>query len=73
MDMTDIPQDLSDALKKTGLDGFFSECTPAHRKEYLKWIIEAKKPETRRARIEKTVQMISIKRAEERTRAKKRP
>ena len=56
--MSDAPHDLTSALKKLGLDGFFAECTPAHRREYLKWIDEAKKPETRQVRIEKTVQML---------------
>ena len=69
--MSDTPQDLSDALKKAGLDRFFVGCTPAHRKEYLKWIDEAKKPETRNARIEKTVQMLSAKCTEEKVRVKK--
>ena len=31
---------------------------PSHRKEYLLWIDEAKKPETRAKRIAKTVEMI---------------
>ena len=70
--MNDTPQDLADALKKSGLDEFFADCTPAHRKEYLKWINEAKKPETRKARIEKTVQMLAAKCAEEKIRAKKK-
>ena len=70
--MSDTPQDLANALKQSGLDGFFSGCTPAHRKEYLKWIDEAKKPETRKARIEKTIQMLAAKCAEEKVRAKKK-
>ena len=70
--MNDTPQDLADALKKSGLDEFFADCTPAHRKEYLKWINEAKKPETRKARIEKTVQMLAAKCAGEKIRAKKK-
>ena len=70
--MTDIPQVISDALAKVGLTGFFADCTPAHRREYLKWIGEAKRPETRKARIEKAIQMISQKCAEEKARAKRK-
>jgi uncharacterized protein YdeI (YjbR/CyaY-like superfamily) len=70
--MNNIPQDIADALKSAGLAEFFADCTPAHRNEYLKWIGEAKRPETRQARIGKAMQMISNKCAEEETRAKKR-
>jgi uncharacterized protein YdeI (YjbR/CyaY-like superfamily) len=70
--MNNIPQDIADALKSAGLAGFFADCTPAHRNEYLKWIGEAKRPETRKARIGKAMRMISNKCAEEETRAKKR-
>jgi uncharacterized protein YdeI (YjbR/CyaY-like superfamily) len=52
--------------------GFFSGCTGPHQNEYLKWINEAKKPETRQNRIAKAVQLISAKCAEEAARAKKR-
>ncbi|MGC9942720.1 MAG: YdeI/OmpD-associated family protein [Verrucomicrobiota bacterium] len=70
--MKDIPQDIADALESAGLEGFFADCTQAHRNEYLKWIGEAKRPETRKARIGKAMHMISRKRAEEKKRARKR-
>jgi len=70
--MTSVPQDLASALNATGLDRFFADCTDAHRNEYLKWIGEAKKPETRQARITKAVQRLSDKCAEEKARAKKK-
>jgi uncharacterized protein YdeI (YjbR/CyaY-like superfamily) len=70
--MTSTPQDFASALKAAGLADFFADCTDAHRNEYLKWIAEAKRPETREARIAKAVQMISNKRAEEEARAKKK-
>jgi uncharacterized protein YdeI (YjbR/CyaY-like superfamily) len=72
MTMTTTPQDLADALKSAGLAEFFSDCTDAHRNEYLKWIGEAKRPETRQVRITKTVQMLSEKCAAEKARAKKK-
>jgi len=70
--MNIVPQDIADALKSAGLAEFFAACTPAHQTEYLKWIGEAKRPETRKARIGKAMEMISNKCAEEKTRAKKK-
>jgi uncharacterized protein YdeI (YjbR/CyaY-like superfamily) len=63
--MTEMPKDFIDALKENGLDEFFSDCTGPHRREYLKWITEAKRPETRMQRIQKAVKMLFDKRAEE--------
>ncbi|HEY1789593.1 MAG TPA: YdeI/OmpD-associated family protein [Verrucomicrobiae bacterium] len=70
--MKTTPQDFASALEAAGLADFFADCTDAHRSEYLKWIGEAKRPETRQSRIAKAVQMISDKRAEEKARAKKK-
>jgi len=61
--MNAIPHDFASTLKAAGLADFFAGCTSAHQNEYLKWITEAKRPETRRARITKAVQLISDKRA----------
>ena len=71
-DVANIPQDFTDALKAAGLAGFFADCTGPHQNEYLKWIAEAKKPETRQKRIAKAVQMLSSKCAEETRRAQKK-
>jgi uncharacterized protein YdeI (YjbR/CyaY-like superfamily) len=60
-----LPADVAEALRAAGLDEFFAGCTAAHRNEYLKWINEAKRPETRRARIAGAVQRLAAKRAEE--------
>ena len=70
--MSDLPPDFADALKNAGLAAFFADCTNAHRGEYLKWIVEAKRPETRKARIEKSIKMLSQKRAEEDAHTRKR-
>jgi len=69
--MTDIPKDFSDALKENGLEDFFSICTDSHRRAYLKWIAEAKRPETRKKRIQKSMKMLSEKCAERIARSKK--
>ena len=62
---TDIPKDIMDALAQSGVAGFFGSCTPAHRREYLKWIGAAKRPETRAARIAKSITRLAVKQAEE--------
>ena len=36
----------------------FDALPPSHQKEYIKWIDEAKKPETKIKRIQKTTEMI---------------
>jgi len=69
--MTGVPKDFADALKESGLDEFFSRCANSHRREYLKWITEAKRPETRRERIKKAVKMLSDKSAKGSARSKK--
>jgi uncharacterized protein YdeI (YjbR/CyaY-like superfamily) len=71
--MNNLPADLTTALQSAGLAGFFAGCTNAHQDEYLKWIGEAKRPETRKNRIAKAVEMVAAKRAEEKARpARKR-
>ena len=56
--MSDVPKDFADALKESGMDDFFAVCTAPNRREYLKWIAEAKRPETRKLRILKAVKML---------------
>ena len=63
--MADIPRDFAGALKQGNVWEFFVDCTPAHQREYLKWINEAKKPETRQRRIEQAVERIAAKKKEE--------
>ena len=51
-----VPADLDDTLAhdSTARD-FFDTLSYTHRKEWVRWIEQAKKPETRNARIAKTV------------------
>jgi len=63
--MNEIPSEFAAALKAAGLEKFFAECTVAHRREYLKWIGEAKKPETRMARSQQAAKMLAAKRKQE--------
>ena len=53
------PPDLAKALKKSAkAREFFDGLSYTHRKEYVRWITEAKKEETRLRRVEKTVEML---------------
>jgi uncharacterized protein YdeI (YjbR/CyaY-like superfamily) len=50
--MMDVPPDIRDALAKHAeARRVFDKLPPSHRREYLRWIEEAKKPETRSKRI----------------------
>jgi hypothetical protein len=51
-----VPADLADALAHDSTaQHFFDALSYTHRKEWVRWIEEAKKPETRKARIAKAV------------------
>lgn len=54
-----IPADLLQALEEAGLTGRFASLAYTHRKEYVNWITEAKKEETRLRRIAKAVEMVA--------------
>jgi uncharacterized protein YdeI (YjbR/CyaY-like superfamily) len=51
-------QELQTALAKYSADKLFAALSPSHQAEYLKWVNEAKKEETRQKRIEKTAKML---------------
>ena len=52
-----LPDDLAAALDEPAR-AFFDALAYTHRKEWVRWVEEAKKPETRTARIEKTVESL---------------
>ena len=55
----EVPADLADALATDAeARRLFDGLPPSHRKEYVRWIEEAKKAETRRTRVEKTLQRL---------------
>lgn len=58
--VVEIPADLSQALAQnpTAL-AIFEKFAYTHRKEYARWIEEAKKPETRQRRLHKAIEMIA--------------
>ena len=54
----EVPADLTARLKKEKLLPVFEKFSYSHRKEYVRWITEAKKAETREARLTKSVDML---------------
>jgi len=52
-----LPDDLAAAFDDD-VRAFFDGLAPSHRKEWVRWVDEAKKPETRQTRIEKTVESL---------------
>ena len=53
------PIELSDALSENkAAERIFAVLPPSHRNEYLRWISEAKRAETRRRRAIKAVEMM---------------
>ena len=53
-----IPAPFKALLKKEGLLAGFDKLSYTHRKEYVRWIEEAKKEETRQSRMVKAVAML---------------
>ncbi len=57
--LVEIPEDLMKGLKKDKeAKTFFDKLSYTHQKEYVTWITEAKKEETRQSRIVKTIEML---------------
>lgn len=57
--VVEIPKDLSKELKKNKeAKAFFEKLSYSHKREYVTWIDEAKKEETRQRRVLKTIEML---------------
>jgi hypothetical protein len=54
----EVPPELTKLLKKERLLPVFEKLSYTHRKEYCRWIAEAKKEVTRQTRIAKAVEML---------------
>jgi hypothetical protein len=54
----EVPAALVSLMKKHGVRTFFDSLSYTNRKEYCRWITEAKKEETRAARLEKSIEML---------------
>lgn len=55
----EVPADLAAVLAKApAAAAFFEQLSYTHRREYVSWIAEAKKPETRQRRVQQTVALL---------------
>lgn len=59
--VVEVPAVFQAEMKKAGVLPFFETLSYTHRKEYCRWITEAKKEETRIARSEKAIAMLKKK------------
>jgi uncharacterized protein YdeI (YjbR/CyaY-like superfamily) len=53
-----VPEDLAAALRAAGVEETFRSMAPSHRKQYLYWVNDAKREETRTRRIAETVRRV---------------
>ena len=53
-----VPAPFEELMRKEALLSFFEQLSYTHRKEYCRWITEAKKEETRSKRLAKAVDML---------------
>jgi Bacteriocin-protection, YdeI or OmpD-Associated/Domain of unknown function (DUF1905) len=53
-----VPDDLAVALADARVRGLFDRLSYTHQKEYVEWVEEAKREETRRTRIGRTVALL---------------
>jgi uncharacterized protein YdeI (YjbR/CyaY-like superfamily) len=59
-DSPKVPLDLINALKKSKKSKEnFDKLAPSYKKTYLRWIVRAKRPETRKKRIRESIKMIN--------------
>ena len=56
-----VPADFAKAIKKAGLTATWEKLSFTHRKEHVRAIEEAKRPDTRTKRIEKALEMLAEK------------
>lgn len=56
--VVEVPEDFAEVME-INVRAAFDKLSYTHQKEYVAWIVEAKKAETRQRRIEKAVEMIA--------------
>jgi hypothetical protein len=54
----EVPREFAKLMKKEGVSAVFEKLSYTHRKEYCRWITEAKKEATRQGRLTKAVAML---------------
>jgi uncharacterized protein YdeI (YjbR/CyaY-like superfamily) len=58
--MVQMPVDLRKAIAAAnGMAAKFAALSPSHQREYIQWIEEAKRPETRQKRIKSAVERLA--------------
>ena len=57
----EVPEEFARLMKQEGLLPFFESLSYTHRREYCRWVSEAKKEETRVKRLGKAVEMLKAK------------
>jgi uncharacterized protein YdeI (YjbR/CyaY-like superfamily) len=55
----EAPNDFQRALSANKSKEFFTSLSPSRKKQYTDWIVDSKKPETRKTRIEKAIKRLS--------------
>jgi len=56
--IVDVPAEFVETMRKAGVFELFDKLSFTHRKEYLRWVAEAKKEETRATRMAKSIEML---------------
>jgi bifunctional DNA-binding transcriptional regulator/antitoxin component of YhaV-PrlF toxin-antitoxin module len=56
--LLEVPAEFERLMKKEGLFAGFEKLSYTNRKEYCRWISEAKKEETRQMRLERSIEML---------------
>ena len=57
--VVEIPRDLKAALEANpNAQALFLKLSYTHQKEYVDWILDAKRPETRQRRVASTIEML---------------
>jgi uncharacterized protein YdeI (YjbR/CyaY-like superfamily) len=56
--VVEVPEDLAMTLSDGGVRETFDQLSYTHQKEYVSWVEEAKREETRTTRIRRTVELI---------------
>jgi hypothetical protein len=55
----EVPPGFKARMKKAGVLAFFESLSFTHRKEYCRWVSEAKKEETRTRRLDKALELLT--------------
>lgn len=57
----EVPEDFAIAIESNGVKSFFDSLAFTHQKEYVQWIVDAKKEETRQNRLLKAIELLKAK------------